>query len=329
MKRPSLSAATPPDPFRVGLVALVAGALLAGALVALSVAAPGRTTYTAVLAQTAGLRVGEDVQVAGVSVGEVAAVELGDGVVEVRFTVDDAVELGDRTTAEVQVATLLGTHLLALDPQGSGELPDATIPLDRTSVPFNLQEVLDRGTASLGALDADRLAEALTAAADVLGPAGDDVGPALEGVARLTRVVATRGERAGELLRAARQVTEQLTAGSGDLLALMRSTNLVVAEVTSRRAAIRTLLREATLLSDALTGAVEDTREDLRPALRDLDLVLGALRRQDGLLRSVLADMAPALRYVANATGAGPWIGLLTEEPVLYADDLRCKSGGC
>ena len=281
------------------------------------------------LSHTAGLRVGEDVQVAGVPVGTVTGIELADGVVEVDFTVSDDVRLGDRTTASVEVATLLGTHHLAVDPQGEGELPDATVPLERTAVPFNLQDVLDRGVASIGALDAERLAEALTAAADVLGRSSDEVGPALRGVADLTRVVAERGDRLGALLQAAREVTEDLADGSEDLLGLVESTNLVLAEVTSRRAAIRTLLRETTVLADALTGIVDDTRADVAPALADLDRVLGALRRQDGVLRDVLTTMAPAVRYVSNAAGSGPWLDLNIPNPGLLPDDLRCKVGSC
>ena len=54
------------DPFRLGLVALLVGGLLAGAVVVISVIPFGEKSYTAILAQTAGLRVGESVDVAGV-----------------------------------------------------------------------------------------------------------------------------------------------------------------------------------------------------------------------------------------------------------------------
>ena len=69
----------------------------------------------------------------------------------VSFVVDEGIELGSETTAEVKVATLLGTHYLQVDPQGSGNLADGRIPLDRTSVPYNLQDVLEGGTKNLRA----------------------------------------------------------------------------------------------------------------------------------------------------------------------------------
>jgi phospholipid/cholesterol/gamma-HCH transport system substrate-binding protein len=317
------------DPFRIGLLAIAGGVVVALLVVVLSVASFGTTTYTAVLEHTAGLRAGEDVQVAGVSVGTVKKVELADDDVVVTFTLDDGITLGSRTTASVKVATLLGTHYLQVDPRGSGTLAGGRIPLERTSVPYNLQDVMEQGTAKLEELDPVVLAKALTAVSDTLRTSGDDVGPALEGVARLSDLVARRSDQTGALLRAARQVTEQLNDDSDDILGLMRQTNLVVREVTVRRVAIHRLLVETRTLAQALTAIITQTRADLRPALADLDTALASLRAQDRSLQHVLQVMAPAVRYVANATGNGPYLDLYLKGPALPADDERCALGDC
>lgn len=317
------------DPFRIGLLALVALVGLGVLVVLLSVLSPGTRSYTAVLPQTAGLRTGESVQVAGVVVGEVRSIELRDTDVAVEFTLDDEVRLGSLTTAEVKVATLLGTHYLQVDPRGSGELEGGTIPLERTSVPYNLEDVLEQGTDALESLDAPLLADALTAVSDTLERGGDDLGPALEGVGRLSDVVATRSEQTGDLLVAVQQVATMLEEDSADVLGLMRQSSLVFEEITSRREAIRLLLTRTTRLADSLTGLVEDTREDLEPALRDLDLALAGLREEDDALQDVLTAMAPAVRYVANAAGNGPWADLYLRPPALPADDQLCALGDC
>ncbi|WP_169576303.1 MCE family protein [Nocardioides halotolerans] len=321
------------DPFRIGIVALVVGGLVAAGVVLLSTMSFGTTTYTAVLEHTAGLRAGEDVQVHGVPVGEVRSVGLGGAdeatYVEVRFTLDSGIRLGRETTAEVKVATLLGTHYLEVDPQGPGSLAGSTIPLERTSVPYNLQDVLEQGTEALDRLDPVLLARALTATSDALGSSSEEVGPALEGIAQLSEVISTRSEQTGRLLRAARGVSDQLDAGSDDLFALMRSANLVIEEVVHRREAIHQLLVETTGLADALDQVVRQTRGDLDPALRDLNSALGSLRRQDRRLQAVLTEMAPAVRYVANATGNGPYLDLFLNSPALPADDASCALGNC
>lgn len=317
------------DPFRIGLLAIAGVVLVAMLVVALSVVSFGTTSYTAVLQHTAGLRVGEDVQVAGVSVGTVKKVELAEDDVVVTFTLDDDITLGSRTTASVKVATLLGTHYLEVDPRGSGTLAGGRIPLERTSVPYNLQDVLEQGTAKLEELDPVLLAKALTEVSNTLERSGDDVGPALEGVARLSEVVSRRSDQSGDLLRAARQVTEQLDDDSDDILGLMRQTDLVVQEVTARREAIHRLLVETRTLAQALTAIITETRADLKPALADLDTALASLRAQDHSLQHVLEVMAPAVRYVANATGNGPYLDLYLKGPALPADDSRCALGDC
>ena len=314
------------DPFRIGIVAIAFGVVIGLVILVLSVVSFGTTSYTAVLEHTAGLRKGEDVQVHGVSVGRITGIELSDQHVVVSFVVDEGIELGSETTAEVKVATLLGTHYLQVDPQGSGNLADGRIPLDRTTVPYNLQDVLEGGTKNLRALDAETLAQALTAVSDTLSASAGDIGPALTGVARLSEVVTTRSSQVGALLDAARSVTDQLSESSDDIVGLMEQTNLVVSEVTARREAIHRLLVETTGLSDALTAIVTQTRDDLKPALRDVNLALASLNKEDDALKKVLDVMAPAVRYVANATGNGPYVDLYGHDPAIPADDALCRT---
>lgn len=316
------------DPFRTGLIAIAVLGLMGVAIVVLSVTNFGTNTYTAELEHTGGLRTGEDVQVHGVRKGEVTGIELEEDHVLVTFVMDAGMDLGSRTTATVKVATLLGTHYLEVDPQGSGNLADAQIPVERTSVPYNLQDVLESGAGALEELDPELLAEALTEMAATFGATSDDVGPALQGVARLSEVIATRSDQAGTLLRSARSVTDQLSASSEDIVGLMAQTNLVISEVTARRDAIHRLLAETTELSQALTAIVNSTEGKLAPALRDLDLVLDTLNHQDKQLQKVLDVMAPAVRYIANATGNGPYADLFVDPPAVPADDVSCHQRG-
>lgn len=315
------------DPFKVGMVAVVIGVVLAMLVVMFSLVSFGTRTYTAYLAQTAGLRSGEDVKVHGVLVGKVKSVKLDGDKVKVEFTVDKGVDLGDRTGAAVKVATLLGTHFLAVDPRGSGSI--TSIPLSRTSVPFNLQDVLEKGTGALEELDPALLAKALNETSKTLNATSTNLGPALTGVVRLSDMIRSRSEQTSQLLTAARSVTDQLSGSSSDIIMLLKQANLVMAEITSRRAAIHTVLVETTTLSRNLAAIIDRTKADTAPALRQLNEVLKTLRDQDKVLKTTLDQMAPTLRYFANATGNGPWGDLYLKDPALPPDDLSCRLGSC
>jgi phospholipid/cholesterol/gamma-HCH transport system substrate-binding protein len=328
MKRPSLRGTfSSRDPFRIGIAAFVALGLLGVFVVVISTVSFGTKSYTAQLPHTAGLRVGESVQVAGVDSGKVRGIELDGNRVRVSFTVDRSIRLGRDTTAAVKVSTLLGTHYLDIDPQGSGELKDDLVPLAQTSVPFNLQDVIDKGTVAADKLDSALLGQALSTVADTLKASGPDFLPALEGVDRISRVVAKRTDQFGDLLTSSREVADQLAESSDDLIKLMRQTNVVVDELLKRREAIHRLLLDVRVLATSVRGVIADTKQDIGPALDNLDKVLKILKSKDDQLRGALHKLGVAGRYLANAAGNGPWIELLIPG---QSDDLYCNGGsGC
>lgn len=315
------------DPFKIGVVAIGFGAIVAAMVVVTTFVSIGTKSYTAVLEQTAGLRVGEDVEVHGVPVGSVKSIKLDGNRVRVGFVMDKDIKLGNQSKASVKVATLLGTHYLAVDPSGSGRIE--TIPIERTSVPFNLQDVLEMGTGNLEKLDPELLAKALTETSKTLTATSQNLGPALIGIARLSEAVERRSGQTGALLSAARNVTDQLSASSEDIVTLMKQSNLVIGEITSRREAIHTLLVETTTLATNLNQIIEQTKTDMGPALRQLNEVVATLREQDATLKKVLDSMAPTVRYLANATGNGPWGDLWLKDPALPPDDVNCRLGNC
>lgn len=311
------------DPLKTGLVGAVVGLLIAAGVLVLSVSNFGTTTYTASLANTGGLRKGEDVEVHGVSEGKVTSVKLVGDHVEVKFALSKSIDLGSRTTGSVKVATLLGSHYLQIEPQGTGELADKTIPMDRTTVPYNLQDVIEKGSGALEDLDPPLLAKALTQMASTLDSSQQQIGPALQGVARLSEAISNRSNQIGALLVSARNVSTQLSDSSADIIGLMKQTNLVVSEVTARRAAIHRLLVETTGLSRALTAIVTATKGKLKPALTDINAVVDTLNAEGAKLQTLLTTLAPAVRYVANATGNGPYLDLYLKPPALPADNMR------
>ena len=317
------------DPFKIGLVAIAVLALLGVGVVLLSQAHFGKKTYRAVLTQSAGLRAGEAVEVHGVISGKVKKVAIEGTEVSVDFTLDEDIDLGSRTSATVKVATLLGTHYLEVDPSGTGSLAGGTIPVERTAVPYNLQDVLNEGSAKLEELDPVILSKALASAADVIGSSKDQIAPAISGIAALSDVIAKRNVQVAALLKAARSVSDQLTRSSPDIVELMKQTTLVTREITSRRDAIHTMLVETTRLSEALTSVITKTKADLKPALTSLDSALRSLTKQSATLTAALDERAPASRYVANALGNGPWLDLNVHAPAIPTDEGLCALGDC
>src|SRR5699024_4859433 len=117
------------------------------------------TTYSAYFAESAGLSADNDVQVAGVRVGEVSSVELDGDRVLVDFTVEDT-RVGDGSTAAVGIKTLLGEKYLELRPEGGARQdPNDPIPLSRTTTPYQLQDVFDKLSDTVRDIDTEQVSD--------------------------------------------------------------------------------------------------------------------------------------------------------------------------
>lgn len=319
-----MSNASQRDRLRLGLIGLMVFALVAAVVVYISSQAWGTRTYTAEFEHTGGLRVGEEVQVAGVGVGEVTEIALAEGnsSVRVSFTLDDDIRLGERTKAEVKVATLLGTHFLMVTPGGKGTLPHDTIAAQRTSVPYNLQDALDDLVPEVKQFDTAVIERSMAQMAETLEASGGELGPALAGVRSLSDVVVKRSEDLGALLRAARRVTAQLNSSGGDLVTLMKQADLILDTLRVRRQTLHALFQDLTELGEQLQGLVKDTQTDIGPTLRDLDTVVAVLRKHDTSLKEGIRNLAPAARYFANASGTGTWLDQYTNGAT--PDNVEC-----
>jgi phospholipid/cholesterol/gamma-HCH transport system substrate-binding protein len=304
-------------------VAGVVGVALMGVLVALISFVPfGQSHYTAVLEHSAGLRTGEEVQVAGVGSGEVRSITLDGHSVKVDFTLDSDVRLGRDTRAAVKVATLLGSHFLEVEPRGSGSLTDDTIPLAHTSVPFNLQDVIEGSVGELDKLDGVTVAKSLSVLADTLRDTPADAQAAIDGVARLSAAAARRSDQMRQLLEASSNVTTDLAKNSQQIIDLIRQSNLVLAELTKRRDVIHAMLVDSRELAEQITGILDDNEADLRPLMKDFNAALANLKKQEKKVTASIDGLGTMARYFANAAGNGPWIDL--HVPVALWDSLGC-----
>jgi phospholipid/cholesterol/gamma-HCH transport system substrate-binding protein len=310
------------SPRTIGVAGVIATAVMGLVVAAISFIPFGQRDVTAIVEHSAGLRVGEEVQVAGVGSGEVRGIHLDGHQVRVDFTIDRDVRLGRSTRASVKVATLLGSHFLEVEPAGSGSLEDDTIPLSRTSVPFNLQDVIEGSTEALDELEGATMAESFQVVADALRDTPDEAQAAIEGVARLSAVAAKRTDQMHALLHFSRQVTGDLARNSQEILDLMRQSTLVLEELTKRRDAIRAMLVDSRRLAREISGVLADNEAQLDPLMKDFTAALANLRKQEKQVTASIEGLGTMSRYFANAAGNGPWIDL--HVPVALADNLGC-----
>lgn len=268
----------------------------------------GGDMYHAAFAEAGGIKPNDEVRVAGVRVGKVDSVELDGEHVLVTFRLKEKAEFGADTLAAIKVKTLLGAMYLSLEPAGSGQLePGSTIPVERTSSPYDVVQAFEGLAETAEAIDTEQLAASLTTLADLTENTPEEFQAALSGISRLSSNVAARDEQINTLLKNLRKVAGVLDARDEDIIALMEDADVLFQALVARRDAVHDLLVSTTRLSRELTALVRQSRADLKPALTHLDSVVQVLNKNQDNLDNSLRLMAPFYRVFANTLGTGPW----------------------
>jgi phospholipid/cholesterol/gamma-HCH transport system substrate-binding protein len=274
----------------------------------------GGDTYYAAFSEAGGLKPNDEVRVAGVRVGKVQSVDLEGDHVRVEFQVDQGIDFGTTTGADIKVKTLLGAMYLALAPSGPGQLQeDSEIPESRTTSPYDVVQAFSGLASRSERIDTDRLAKSLNTMSSLMQNTPEEFRGALRGMSALSQNIAARDAQLNALLTHMQKVSRVLGDRNGDLVKLMEDGDKLFRALAARRQSVHNLLTATSQLSKQLTGLVEDTRADLKPALDHLNGVLDMLRRNQENLDNSLRLMAPFYRVFANTLGTGPWFDTIIQ----------------
>jgi phospholipid/cholesterol/gamma-HCH transport system substrate-binding protein len=267
----------------------------------------GGTGYTAYFAEAAGLQPGNEVRVAGVTVGHVAGVSLAGGKVAVAFTVKGT-WIGDDSTAAIKIKTLLGDKYLAVYPLGTAaQNPSQPIPLARTTSPYDVTQAFGGVSQQISQINSQQLAKSLETLSAAFATTPPYVRKALAGLASLSSSIASRNAEVTSLLAGTRKVTGTLAEQDARFQALLGDGNLLLSMLQQRQAAIHSLLLGTQSLATQLSGLVNDDQARLGPALSALDQVTSVLEANQANLQRALALAGPYYRLLGNAVGNGRW----------------------
>lgn len=290
----------------LGVLVIVLATVSAFFLDSLPIIGAG-STYTAEFSEAAGLKPGDEVRIAGVKVGKVADVKLDGDRVSVRFKAKDAY-IGDQTAASIQIKTVLGSKYLSLDPKGGETLdPNVSIPLERTTSPYDVIDAFSAAATTLQDIDTPQLAQSMQALSEAFADTSPDIRSSLDGVSRLSETIASRNDQLATLFAATKKTSQVLADRNQQFTTLLSDAGRLLEELNNRQQAISQLLTGTQRLSQQLTGLIRDNEQQIGPALEQLRGVVQILQNNNAELDRAIKLYKPFTRLFTNLLGNGRW----------------------
>jgi phospholipid/cholesterol/gamma-HCH transport system substrate-binding protein len=272
-----------------------------------------QTTYQAVFSNASQLLKGDDVRVAGVSVGEVKKVEvLHRTEALVTFKVKSDLPLTTRSRAEIRFLNLVGDRYLGLEEGRPGAprlRPDGTLPVTQTSPALDLTVLFNGFKPLFSALDPKTVNELSMNIVRTLQGEGGTIQSLLASTASLTNTLANRDQLIGEVI-------DNLSTLLGTVNDRHQQLNHLVTALkgwTGQLARDRKVIGASISNMSQLTRVVAEFLTQGRPLLKSDIAELGELTKrlskpQNTAIIKTLLDQLPEALTDQTRTGTyGSW----------------------
>jgi phospholipid/cholesterol/gamma-HCH transport system substrate-binding protein len=212
---------------------------------------------------------GNSVRVLGVDVGRVEAVENVEGAVKVTFELDDEIQLPDDVKATIVPVSLLGERYIQLFPayDGGESFEGSEIPLERTSVPTEQDELLRGLQDYFGELDPEKVAEFVDNTAEVLEGNGAELNELIEHASGVVGTLSNKRDSLADMITQFNELTQTLSTRQDNLARLINDYNALSRVVNENRSAVEGTidgLNQAALqLSDLLVTHDDPLNADI------------------------------------------------------------------
>lgn len=270
--------------------------------------------YRAVFTSASMLEKGDDVRIAGVSVGEVRAVDHYDRTQAiVTFRVKDEVPLTTASRAEVRFLNLVGDRYLALEEGASSTAQplteDDVLPVEQTSPALDLTTLFNGFKPLFAALQPEQVNELTLNIVQVLQGEGGTVRGLLENTASLTNALADRDQLVGEVIANLTTTLDTVDGRRRQLTTLVVELKDWMADLARDRDVIGSSIGSISDLTVVLADLLREGRPVLKAdiaELRKLAALLNQKANQEQIVE--LLDRLPESMTDQTRTGTyGSW----------------------
>ncbi|KAA0019436.1 MCE family protein [Antrihabitans cavernicola] len=269
------------------------------------------SNYGATFSDVSGLKVGDDVRMAGVRVGRINDIELdGKNNAKVDFIVQSNQHLYANTKALVRYQNLIGQRYVALAP-GAGDaapLPaGGSIPIEQTEPSFDISVLLGGFEPLFSVLRPEQINDLSETLVQALQGDGVSLGSFITQAAALAATFSQRDAIIGDVITNLSGVLTGLANRSDQLDSLIAQTKTLVGGLYDQG---KSLLASTEQVASATTSLV-DMVAPIKPAIQNASMTssdaLTMLINHGAQLDRTANEVTPLLTDLARFTGEGAY----------------------
>lgn len=261
----------------------------------------GDYTVRAELTRSFNLFPGSPVKVLGVTVGQISDIVVPEGAetVEVIMNIHGDVDLPEDSTATVVPASLLGERYVQLEAYEDGPrmAADAVIPVERTLVPYEFDEVLTGLEDFVGGLEGPEVARFVTNLAETLDGQGAQLGRTIDSASDAIGVLRDNDQELIDLASRLADLNATLSSRDQELAALLQDFDTVAASLVGDRGDIDRALTGLVRVTAELDGLLTTNRVQLEEDIEVLTRVGRTVERNLDNVSVAILSSAELFRH--------------------------------
>lgn len=289
------------------IITLVAGALMSVRVLDLPNLwfGVGHYRVSIELPDAAGLYTNSNVTYRGTTVGRVESVKLNATGATAELSLDSGTKIPANLQAQVHSATAVGEVFVQLEPR-SGDGPTladgSVIPLDRTTVPTDINDLLRATNTGLQAIPQDKLKTAVDDAYTAVGGLGPELSRIVKGSTTLAIDARKNLDAITTLVDNSQPILDSQTATSGEIQAWAANVASVTRQLREQDSAVRGLLTNGPVALGETEGLLDRLNVSVPILLSNLVGTTQTAVVYQADIEQALVLLPPAVEMIQGAT---------------------------
>ena len=252
-----------------------------------------------------GVASNQEVTYRGVQVGRVGAMTLTEGGVRIELIIESGYKIpSGGTRARVLFKSAVGEQFVDLLPEDDGApffKAGDSIPIERTSIPIQTEDLLRQLETVLRSVDPDALGSLIHELGTGLTGHGDELRNIILSLDTLAKIGADRRAQLAGLIRDGADIQDSFNSSREDFVRAQQAARVVLETLVARKDDIERTLEATRALDTEIIALLDNRRKELNQILADLGTVVRITHAHRGDLDKTLTFLGP---FLADAVAA-------------------------